>query len=110
MQDGPFEGFRVARFVAVPFEQRDAELLVRHFLRMLEGQVEEWAEDRFDLSVEALVQGAARDRPRQPVGRVGMAAATEEITRELVEEKQQGEGALGRRLPIGEIAAGGLHV
>ncbi len=71
----------------------------------LEGQVEEGAQDRLDVSVKTFRQGAMGKRAGERIRCIGMGAAAKEIAWELIKQKEQGERAVRCFLPIRQFAA-----
>src|SRR3546814_9268404 len=74
-------------------------------------RISDWSSDvcssDLDLRVEAGVDRARGVAPRQRVGGVGVAAATEAVARELVEQQEQRQRAVGAVHPGFQLAPGG---
>lgn len=74
-------------------------------LMMLEWQVEERLEVRLEGEIETVRDRLIGDGARQPVGGEGVRGVAVYVAGELVEEQDEGEGALRRSNPGGELAA-----
>src|SRR3546814_10825011 len=73
-------------------------------------RISDWSSDVCSsdlLRVEAGVDRARGVAPRQRVGGVGVAAATEAVARELVEQQEQRQRAVGAVHPGFQLAPGG---
>ena len=73
-------------------QEQEAALLVRHVL------------------IVAALERAVGDLARARVGREGARIAAEHVARKLVEHDAERERAVGRRLPVGELAGRGGFV
>ncbi len=60
--------------------------------------------------MEAALDGALGCREGEGIGGEGVGRAAVEVARELVEQDQERQRALGGLAPAGQVAAGGLHV
>src|SRR6185503_16033152 len=98
----PFEAVGVARGLIA----QEPALLVDQTLGMLERQIEETAHLGIG-AVEAVEDGAARQRARLRVGGEGALVAAEHVARKLVEQDQQRQRAFGAVFPRRQLAGGG---
>ena len=90
---------RVAQlFLAERCSERDAAVLIGQSFRMHEGQIEKRPQRHVGRLVEAARDRAVGDGAGQRIGRERPHAAAEHVAGKLVEQNDEGEGALRRVL------------
>src|SRR5689334_5668704 len=102
----PFQIFRIA----CGFVQSYAALLVGKILGMLKGKIEEVLQLLRHLTVESTHDGSGRDRARQWIGCKRARVAAKHVSRKLVQQKEQCQGAFGVLLPAGQLSVSGRLV
>lgn len=97
----PFLGFGVSG------RQGHVAILIFQRLGMLERQQDEVAKREVERLVMSAPDRLVREHQGQRVGGEGVACAAKAVPRELVQQDEQGQGALGRLDPVVQFAPGG---
>ena len=92
---GPFQVFGIPCGAC----QLDAAELVGEVLRMIEGQIEEFAQGRIDPCVDAVLDGAVRHLARQGIAGIGPRIAAEYVAGKLIEHDHERQRAVIARFP-----------
>src|SRR5829696_7562885 len=96
--------------VAENLAEGDRALLVFDILRVHEGEIEELAKGRLDLPVVSLLDRPVGSHEGRRVGPIHGLGAAEHVARELVEQKDHRQRALGRQFPFIQVAPGGRFI